>query len=48
VPLCAQDHRQLHHVLEHGAGWRRLSRRQASLGIIALLRAREARRREAS
>ena len=40
VPLCARDHRKLHHVLEHSAGWRRLSRLQASLGIIELLRRR--------
>ena len=38
VPLCARHHRQLHRVLEESAGWRRLGRRQASAGIIGLLR----------
>lgn len=38
VPLCAQHHRQLHRVLEESAGWRQLGRRQASAGIIGLLR----------
>jgi hypothetical protein len=38
VPLCPRDHRQLHRVLEASAGWRRLGRRQASAGIIGLLR----------
>ena len=38
APLCATDHRQLHQVLDHSAGWRRVSRREASLAIIAHLR----------
>ena len=38
VPLCASHHRQLHWVLDHSLGWRRLGRRQASVGIIGLLR----------
>ena len=38
VPLCAPHHRRLHEILERHAGWRRLGRRQASIGIIALLR----------
>jgi hypothetical protein len=38
VPLCARHHRQLHCALEGSAGWRRLGRRQASAGIIGLLR----------
>ena len=48
IPLCARDHRQLHRVLEHSPGWRHLSRRQATLGIIALLRRRGASHRDAS
>ena len=42
APLCAADHRLLHHVLDHSAGWRRMSRREASLAIIAHLRRRAA------
>jgi hypothetical protein len=38
VPLCANHHRQLHWVLAHSAEWRRLGRRQASVGIVGLLR----------
>ena len=42
APLCGADHRLLHHVLDHSAGWRRMSRREASLAIIAHLRRRAA------
>lgn len=38
VPLCPRHHKRLHRVLEESAGWCRLGRRQASAGIIALLR----------
>jgi hypothetical protein len=38
VPLCARHHRELHTVLDRSAGWRRLGRRQATVGIIGLLR----------
>jgi predicted HNH restriction endonuclease len=38
MPLCAAHHRQLHWVLDQSVGWRRLGRRQASLGLIGLLR----------
>ena len=38
VPLCASHHRRLHRLLEESAGWRRLGRRQASVGIVGLLR----------
>jgi hypothetical protein len=38
VPLCATHHGQLHWTLDHSAGWRQLGRRQASVGIIGLLR----------
>lgn len=38
VPPCAPDHRKLHRVLEHSQGWRHLTRQQASVQIIALLR----------
>ena len=41
VPLCATDHRQLHRVLSCSPSWRRLSRMEASLGIIAVLRRRQ-------
>lgn len=42
APLCAGGHRRLHQVLDHSAGWRRMSRREASLAIIAHLRLRAA------
>jgi hypothetical protein len=46
VPLCPQDHRRLHEVMERSQSWRRLGRAQASIGIIAMLRRRLERARE--
>ena len=45
VPLCSQDHRRLHDVLESSPSWRRLGRAQASIGIIAMLRRRHSSQR---